>query len=689
MSPTRQQPTQDPSALFAQALSFYRAADYERAISIFRDLVDSGYRSAPLFFYYGTAEFRLGNAGQGAELLRVSIDITPSAVALNNLGLALQDLGETHQALAAFERAIRVDRAYAAAHYNHGALLLALGRPNDALKSYDEAIRLQADYVAAHNNRGLALKMLDRVEEAIASFERAVQLRPNYAEAHNNLAVALCEQRRFGEALHSSERALSSREGFAEAHNNRGVALAGLERPEDALASYGQALQLRPAYADAYTNRGNALQDLGRFAEALADHDRAIRLKPDFAEAYTNRGNALQDLGRFGEALADHDRAIELKPELVQAHTNRGNALSNLGRFTEGLSSFDRAIELGPEHAEAYWSKAICKLLIGDLAEGWRLHEWRWKNSSLRMAPRNFSQPLWLGNEAIAGKTLLLYAEHGLGDAIQFCRYVPMAEKLGAKVILEVPSSLVSLTRTLRCGCAVVETGGELPPFDAQCPLMSLPLAFGTTLETVPADVPYLYADEEKSAYWRQRLMHSNKLKVGLVWSTGHDERRKSVAEQKRRDIPLSALECLNIDGVDFYSLQIGAAAVSELRTLESSNWGGPKIADYTGGISDFADTAALVVNLDLIITVCTSVAHLAGALGKETWVLLQRRADWRWLLDRTDSPWYPTVTLFRQPSFNDWASVVAVVRQRLVELVGSRRDLSSPAASLAPVPGK
>ncbi len=562
---------------------------------------------------------------------------------------ALFQRASTLQRAGEIDRAIEIYQFLGANFPRNAATLLLLGialaqkgNLSEAISCFDDSLTLSPTLAETHYNKGEALRRLGRWREALECYARATQINPDYGLAFYSMGCVCHEQQ-----------ALS-----------------------DALNSFDQALRINPGHAGACFRRGVVLGELRDYAAALESLDRAIQIKPDYAEALDSRAAALIQLGRLSEALESSDRAIRLQPENASAHYNRANALQKLGRPEEALVSVDSALRLEPQLAEANWNKSLLKLTVGDLTEGWQLYEWRWRFPE-KMA-RNFSQPLWLGKEPIAGKTVLIYPEQGLGDIIQFCRYVPMVAALGAKVVFEVPAPLVSLMKTLRCDCDVVTADDPLPSFDVQCPIMSLPLAFKTRLETVPAEIPYLAVDREKSAYWAEKIGAAETLRVGLVWSTGHDERKRNIGEQKRRDIPLARLESLNVSGVDFYSLQIGSAAVAELRQLESTHWNGPRITDYTDEIKDFADTAALVANLDLVISVCTSVAHLAGALGKPTWVLLQYSADWRWLLGRSDSPWYSTVTLFRQASFNNWTNVVEEVRGRLIELADNGAKASS-----------
>jgi Tfp pilus assembly protein PilF len=475
--------------------------------------------------------------------------------------------------------------------------------------------------------------VLQRPEEAVASYDKAITLRPDYAEAYNN----------------------------------RGTALRSLQRPQDALASHDRSIALKPGYAEAHYNRGIACEDLRRPQDALASYDAAIALRPDYVDAYYNRGNALADLQRHEEARASYDQAIGLKPDYAEVHNSRGNVLVVLQRPEEALASYDQAIALRPDYAEAYWNQSLCLLLMGHFERGWRQYEWR-KRRSQPIAVRPYTQPLWLGEENIAGKTVLIYWEQGLGDTIQFCRYAKLVADLGAQVVLEVPKPLTSLLADLPGVAKLTEPESALPAFDYHCPLLSLPLAFRTTLSSIPATIPYLKCNADKSRLWREKLGARSKPRVGLVWSGGFRPNQPELwSVNNRRNIPLARLAALKHPDIEFYSLQKGEPAESELAELVRHNWDGPHIIDLTRELKDFSDTAALVDNLDLVISVDTSTAHLAGALGKPVWILNRFDTCWRWLLDRTDSPWYPTARLYRQQKAGHWDDVVQQIKRDLV----------------------
>ena len=446
-----------------------------------------------------------------------------------------------------------------------------------------------------HANRGLVLRALKRFDEVFEAYDRALALKPDYVEvivARGNL--------------------------FYEMHSY-----------DKALEEYERALLVQPDFAFGFNNRGNALQAMGRNDEAIASFERALALKPDLTAAHNNRGNALLNLNRPEEALADYESAIAHKP-FAFALVNRGSALHYLGRIEEALDSFNRAIALQPDLPEAHWNKALLCLAVGDFEQGWPAYEWRWRGAT-ELTPRGFSQPQWRG-EDLNGKTILLHAEQGFGDSIQFVRYLPIVARKGCKVVLELPDSLMPLIPDTDGLVSMHRRGDALPAFDVHCPLMSLPLAFGTTVTTIPASTPYLRAPAERIDAWRARLAHLGKPRIGLVWSG-----KPSHKNDHNRSIALSRLEpLLAVPDVTFVSLQ------REYREAEQPALARLPILRLDEAITDFADTAAAIAELDLVIAVDTAVAHLVGALGRPLWLLLSHIQDWRWMHDRVDSPWYP-----------------------------------------------
>lgn len=566
-------------------------------------------------------------------------------------------------ALEKYQRALALRPDHAEAHKHCGNILKDLGHYRDALECYEHALMFRPDHPEVLLSRGNALKHLRRYDEALQSYDRALSSLPAYAEACSDRANALCELGRYEEALAGYDRALNIRPEYAEACYNRGNTLKELRRFEEALASYDRALAIRADFVAAHTNRGVALHDLGRYEEGLASYDRALAIRPDYAEAYYNRGLALHDLNRYDEALASYERTLACAPDHAEAHTNRGLTRQVLRRYHEALASYERALTLRPDYAIGHWNRSLCRLMLGDFARGLEEYEWRWKYQQLGNVERDFPQPLWLGKEPLKDKTILLHAEQGLGDAIQFCRYVALVAALGARVILEVYKPLVPLLKNLRGVSQLVERGAALPAFDCHCPLLSLPLAFKTDMDSIPAARSYLAADPIDVDKWRARLGPKTRVRIGLAWSGS--ARHKN---DRNRSIALAELLARLPTQYQYISLQ------QELRDADRQT-----LASHAGmlhfgdELQDFADTAALCELMDVVISVDTSVAHLAGALGKPVWILLSYVSDWRWFLDRADSPWYPSATLYRQERSGDWSALIGRMGSDLAKQFGSQ----------------
>jgi tetratricopeptide (TPR) repeat protein len=606
-------------------------------------------------------QHRRGRLVAAVESYNRTLALRPDcSEALNNRGLALHELNRFADALASYDTALAIRPDDAEVLNNRGVTLDEMGCLEQALASYDKAVAIQPYYATALNNRGNTLQKLKRLDEAVASYDRALAVQPDHVAALVHRGQVLQALARFEEALASYDTALAIRPDLAEAHSGRGYIFQAQERYEDALLSLDRALATRPDWIAVLHNRGLVLQALGHVDEALSSYDRALSLRPDYADALCDRGLALQALNRLNEALSSFDEALALRPDFIEAHSNRGNLLIDLHRPKAALASYERALAIQPDFTAARWGRSMCLLLLGDLDRGWREYESRWSAFS----PRVLSQPLWLGDADISGRTILLHSEQGIGDTIQFCRYAKLVARQGARVVLEVQREVATLLTSLDSSFCIIAHGDAVPEFNFHTPMLSLPFAFKTTLDTIPAETVYLHAPEQKLELWRDRLGPRAKPRVGLVWA-GNPRKQRPIANRLdgMRSIAFDRLAPL-FDATDceFYSLQKGTDAVAQ---LHQSAWR-RRVVDWTDDLDDFADTAALVENLDLVITVDTSVAHLAGALGKPLWLMNRFNTCWRWLLDRPDSPWYPTARIFRQPRYGDWTSVIESVAAAL-----------------------
>ena len=505
--------------------------------------------------------------------------------------------------------------------------------------------------------QGLTHHQKGQLKEAQKIYKQILKNDPRNFEALQLNGTLNLQQKKYKTALKFFNLALTINPRVPYVNYNLGNVLHNLERFDDALQSYDRAIQLKPDYAEAFYNRGVVLEHLQRFDDALQSYDRAIQLKPNYAEAFNNRGNALIGLQRFDEALQSIDRAIQLKPDFAEAFSNLGILLEYLQRFDDALQSYDRAIQLKPNYAEAYFNQSIIKLRLGKYEEGWRLYEYRQVKKDTKNNYKKFPMPLWLGNESIDNKVILILNEQGLGDSIQFCRYLLMLASLNPKeIIFMVQKPLLSLFSNFNKKIKILEQDKPLPHFDYYSPLMSLPLAFKTTVGTIPANIPYLTVDDVKNEYWQDRFGKQTKAKIGLVWS-GSTTHKKD----RYRSLALRQLALLLELPFEFHTLQkeIRSDDKKILKTCKS-------LYQHQNDLNDFSDTAALLNQMDLIISVDTSVVHLAGALDKKVWVLLPYIPDFRWLLNRDDSPWYPSIRLFRQPKIDDWESVI---QQLIIEL--------------------
>jgi len=634
-------------------------AGYDRAIALEPDRVEAATRRA-------TTLRTLGRSADALEGVDRALARNDSRAELNRLrGLLLADLQRPEEAIAAYDRAIELDPRDGESLTNRGNLLRDLGRLGDSLASHDRAIAVRADRAEFHVNRGATYGALRRFDDALRDYDRALALRPDFAEAHSNRGATLREMERLDEALAAYDRAIALAPGLAVAHSNRGIVLRQLDRLDESLASHDRAVALAPGNAEAHNNRGATLQELQRFDEALASCDRALALAPDLAAAYVNRGIILPQLDRLGESLADHDKALALAPHNTDAHSNRGAVLLEMRRFDDALASYDRALALRADSREAQSNKAQLLLLKGDLEGGWPLYEVR------RLKPDfpaigDPATPFWQGAGDLAGKSILVHWEQGFGDTIQFCRYLAPLRRRAARVVFAPQRALTGLMRGLGPDIEVVDPTAPLPRCDVRIPLLSLPRAFGTTLPTIPSEVPYLRAEDDRVGRWRQRLAGPPGLRIGIAWQGNRGP------VDRGRSYPLAELAGLShVPGVRLVSLQKGDG-LDQLANLPDGMRVETPGDGFDAGRDAFVDSAAIMTLCDVVVTSDTAIAHLAGALGVRTWVALKAVPDWRWLLDRTDSPWYPTMQLFRQTSPGDWRSVFAGIEAELRTLAGT-----------------
>jgi len=547
--------------------------------------------------------------------------------------------------------------ALAAPHLNAGKQARLRGETLNAIACFREAIRLQPDCVPAYNNLATALQKEGRLDEAIAVLRQALALDPGRALLHNNLGGLLQQQGELEAAIAAYRQALALDPALSLAHLNLGKALIAREQWQEALDAFDVAHRQQPASVETLLQRGMALTKLKRYPEALSAYEQALALAPDSAPAYLHQSATLMALNAPSLAYLSAQQAIALDPHAPAAYYNRGLALSRMNRCREALSDNQRAIALQPDYADAHWNAALNHLLLGDYADGWNEYEWRWQRSGAD--PQHYAErPLWTGEQDLQGKTILLHAEQGMGDCIQFSRYAPLVAARGARVLLEVYPAVAPLFVRLPGVSQLLLRGPDdrAVDFDYHCPLLSLPRAFATRLERIPAQIPYLRAHPKRLADWRARLGARQRPRIGLAWSGNAAHQNDA-----ERSIPLADLAVLIHPQFDYYSLQIEVRE-SDRAALDAQE----NLRSFGEHLRDFSDTAALIAELDLVISVDTAVAHLAGALGKPVWLLLAYHPDWRWMLERSDSPWYPSMRLFRQAMPGDWRGPLAAIRQQL-----------------------
>ncbi|MCR0982212.1 tetratricopeptide repeat protein [Roseomonas populi] len=676
-----------PGATMSRALALHRAGDLAAAEPLYRAVLAAQPRHFGALHLLGLLRAMAGDPAGAVPLLRAAIAADPShGFVHSNLGNALVELEHAEEALESFNRALTLSPDLLEARVGRGNALQALDRHAEALAELEGAAAHGADMPELHNNRGNALRALMRPAEALAAYDAALLRNPLYAAAHGNRATALVDLDRDVEALASVAIALTLRPGDPGYLNTQGVALRALHRPEEALASFDRALAGDPGLVNAHAGRAAALSDLNRHEEALASADAALSLSasaaahrnraaaltllgrhseaeaadgaalradPACAEAWNGRGNALTELGRFEEALDCFDRAEALYPGSRSIPYNRGNALRGLNRHREAIACFQEAQAIDPGFADAHWNEALSRLALGDLETGFAGYEWRWRRKGNR-PHRHADHALWQG-EAMEGRTLLLHAEQGLGDTIQMARYVPMAAARGARVVLQVQRPLLPLLHGLPGVAELIGPDDPIPPFAAQCPLLSLPHILGAV---IPAPVA-LPVDPARVAAWDAALPRGA-LRLGIACS-GNPQH----LGDRHRSVPLGLFAPLLGAGVQGFLIQTELRASDE-PVLAAT----PGLTSLRPHLTDFTETAAALLAMDAVVCVDTSVAHLAGTLDCPVHLLLPDLADWRWMLGRGDTPWYPGMRLYRRARGEPWEEVIARVASALAPQV-------------------
>ncbi len=498
-----------------------------------------------------------------------------------------------------------------------------------------------------------------QIDKAKSYYQQVVKLQPGNFECWHILAIFEYQNKNYVDALALFKKVISIHPKYAPAHCNMGLVLHEMGQLGECLLCYDKALALDPELSAAYNNKGNSLKELGRTRDALQSYLTAISYQPDYAQALYNVAEAYKLLHEWASSLHFYNRAIAAKFDYSEAYNNRGLLLQFLNRVDDAIDSFNRTIEITPQYAPAHSNKSLALLLKGDFKQGWHEHEWRWKMKEFTSAQRNFLQPQWTGKESLFGKTILIHCEQGLGDTLQFCRYLQLLQPTGAVVFVEVQESLYSLLTQIMDRSQLIKQGDTLPNFDYHCPIISLPNALYDQHPSIPSKDSYLRADPSRLLYWTEKLGEKRKKRLGWVWRGN-----KFHHNDEFRSLPLETLlPYLKQLGEHFelFGLQ------KELRNEEIAHLKEtPYFVNLSELIRDFEDTAALCEVVDIVITVDTSVAHLSGALGRPTYLMLPFAPDWRWMLKRSDSPWYPSFKIFRQESILNWKSVLDSITTEL-----------------------
>ena len=578
------------------------------------------------------------------------------------LGVIYAQLEEYDLGMEHLKKSLQFNPNNIAAYVVLGGVYQRQGEVDEAITCYIKALQINPNLADVHNNLGSILCQKKQFNEAIVCYQTALKINPDYIHTYINMANIFLEIKQFDEAITCCQKAIQINPNVDEAYAKIGLALTDMGRSDEAISFYRKANQLNPNNLMALYGLCTILQCKGQLDDALQYYYKLLELDPNYAKAHYGLGFIFRDKGQLDESINCFQKAIKLKPTFIEAYIGLGSAFLKKGQIDEASTSYQKAIELDSANPIAHHDWAFCLISLGDLSRGWKEHQWVYKTQEGINFLQNYSEPLWTGFD-ISGLTVLLHdgplGSFGFGDTIQFIRYTPLIAARGAKVIFECKKELISLLSNVDGVYQIMELGGQPPRFDVHCHLLDLPFIFDISLDNIPARVPYIPADPTMIKDWGEKIQHNgDKLKVGLVWGGGSGK----YCHLK------TYLFLGSLDKIIFYSLQKGPAADEAKNPPD-----GMQLIDLTNEIYDFTDTAALIEHLDLVISVDTSVAHLAGALGKPVWTLLPFASCWRWMRNGEDSPWYPTMRLFRQTSPGDWNSVMAKVAEELKKLVSSK----------------
>jgi len=654
---------------FAQAiqldLDHHRAGRLQDAESIYRQILQHDPNNVDAIHLLGLLAHQTGHQDAAEQMLNRAIALGAGAEAYNNLGSVWRARGDMDRAFAAYNKASELRPNLPEPQTNLGLLLHNAGRFDEALVHHRRALELNPNLVDAQHNLAMTLDRMGKADEATNAWEKALDLNPDHAGALLKFGAALA---RAGGT--SADRAVTLLRRYtqlvsrdAEGFTNLSTALRAASRMDEALVAANKAIELAPERAEVYSNLGILLQKMDRYAEAVEALDRALQINPESGFDHGNLASVYEQMDRHDDSAREFETAAKLLPGFAHVHNTLSSLYRNMNRDAEALAAADRAMTIDPDHPDAHGNRAFALLSLGNLQDGFYEYEWRWRCKHFTTPMREFDRPMWDGSDP-RGRTILVHTEQGFGDVIQMARYLPMVADLGARIYIECFAPLKPLMENVRGVTRVMVAGIKLPDFDLHCPVMSLPRAFRTTLETIPNQVPYLTAPQRKREIWKPRIEQAargRRWRVGLMWGGN-----KKPDPKRSCDLKLLAPLAVAGNDVSFISFQTGEHA-DQLREAPPEL----DIVHIGNELKDFADTAAALENIDLLITIDTAIAHLGGAVGVKTWTMVPHSPDWRWLRDREDSPWYPTMRLFRQPRRNAWPDVIDRVAAALKAFVG------------------
>jgi tetratricopeptide (TPR) repeat protein len=653
---------------FANAFQFYQNGNIRAAEEICKKLLSVCPTHAEALHLLGTIAHQIGDHDKSLPLLLQAIEIDPANPIFHcSLGEIYKDLGRLEESIACYQKALALKPDFAEVYYDLGNIYHCQKIYPEAMGCYQKALQLKPDFVEAHYNLGNTYLDQREFENAISQYQRALVLNPGFGDAHFNLGIVLFELGKFDDAIAAYQKALTLKPDRVEAHYNMGIAFQAQNKLQEAIDCYQKAVRFQPDFPRAYNNMGNAFQDQGNAKEAIACFQKALQLKPDYEEAHYNLGKSCHDQNRYQDAILCYQKALQIAPEFYMAYNNLAKTYQDMRQVEHAAHLYRKALELKPDYAEAHFNFATLHLSTGNFKAGWKGYEWRFKcRDWKRTYPYRYHTPRWNG-ERFAGRKLYVHCEQGFGDSIQFIRYLPLVKGRGGTLIFETMRPLHELLKDFPGIDQLVEPSTDGQPAaacDLCAPLLSLPAIFNTTLKTIPAEIPYLFADATKTSEWQNRLTAKG-FKVGLVWAgkSSHDN------DQARSCKLENFAPLANIPEVQLYGLQKGNAAGQAAKLAEEMN-----LINLGEQFENFAETAGVIANLDLVISVDTAVAHLAGAMDKPVWVLLPFVPDWRWFFDRNDSPWYPTMRLFRQEKRGDWVAVMRRLTREVQEMAKNKR---------------